>query len=120
MKTIEALISLMVLLSFTSLSLLHAPTTESHLYKYQLAEDVWRIAYLKGCFNQSVPSLNPQNEMEECLNPLIAEIERETSTSIAFTPLEAAGSSLPSENAATITKTVMLNGVPKLVQMKIG
>ena len=122
MKTMEALISLMVLLSFTSLSLLHAPTQESQLYKYQLAEDVWRIVYLKGCFNQSVPSLNPTNEMEECLNPLLAEIERETLLRIAFDlELEAAaGEDLPGENAAATTKTIMANGVPKLVQMKIG
>jgi len=120
MKTIEALISLMVLLSFTSLTLLHAPPQEPQLYKYQLAEDIWRIAYLKGCFNQSVPSLNPQNEMEECLNPLIAEIERETALRIAFSPLEAAGEELPGENAATIHKTILVNGIPKEIILQVG
>ncbi|MEM4272370.1 MAG: hypothetical protein QXH30_02175 [Candidatus Bilamarchaeaceae archaeon] len=56
MKTVEALISCMVLLSFSSIFLLQAPhANSSALQQYRLAEDVWRIAYLKGCFNQSVP-----------------------------------------------------------------
>ncbi len=56
MKTVEAIISLMVLLSFTSFSLIHVPEHHPGLNKYQLAEDIWRIAYLKGCFNQSLDS----------------------------------------------------------------
>jgi len=54
MKTIEAIISMMVLLSFASLTLIQVPQSEPDFYKYQLTEDIWRIAYLKGCFNQSM------------------------------------------------------------------
>ena|GEM_PF-828979 len=54
MKTIEAIISMMVLLSFASLTLIQVPQAEPSLHKYQLAEDIWRIAYLKGCFSQSM------------------------------------------------------------------
>lgn len=122
MKTIEALISLMVLLSFTSITLLSAPVYPSQLQNQQLAEDIWRIAYLKGCFNQSAPSMNPEGEMADCLNPLLEEIEAETGLRIAFySPIQAAaGESLPNEGAATITKTILVNGVPQQVQMKAG
>ncbi len=54
MKTIEAIISMMVLLSFASLSLIQVPQSGFELHKYQLAEDIWRIAYLRGCFNQTM------------------------------------------------------------------
>ncbi len=121
MKTIEAIISLLVLLSFASISLIQVPQSEPQFYKYQLAEDIWRIAYLKGCFNQSVPSLNPEGEMAECLNPLLEEINCETSLDIAFyTPIQAAaGNRLPGENAILIRKTIILNGVPQSVEMKV-
>ena len=69
MKTIEAIISLMVLLSFASLSLIHPPQELSELTKYQLAEDVWRIAYLKGCFEQDTPEF-PSIDSAEFLSAL--------------------------------------------------
>ncbi|MBD3397495.1 hypothetical protein GF412_00185 [Candidatus Micrarchaeota archaeon] len=120
MKTIEALISLMLLLSFTSASLLSAPAYPSQLQKQQLAEDIWRIAYLKGCFNQSVPSINAENEMESCLNPLVAEIETQTGLGIAFSPQEAAGQELPDENAVVLRKTIVINGIPKESILHVG
>lgn len=122
MKTIEALISLIVLLSFTSFTMLDAqPENEPALLRYQLAEDVWRICYLKGCFNQSVDLVGGENEIESRSLPVILEIERKTGLAIAFqSPLEIAGSCLPGEDAVSVRKTVIIDGVPKTVGVEIG
>ncbi len=122
MKTIEALISLMVLLSFTSFTMLDAqPENGSVLPSYQLAEDVWRICYLKGCFNQSVGLLGGENEIESRSLPVILEIERKTGLAVAFqSPLEIAGNYLPGEEAVSVRKTVIIDGIPKTVEMQVG
>ena len=123
MKMVEALISLVVLLSFTSLSILHAPHHPSQLQKYQLAEDVWRVAYLKGCFNQSLDyPVGAENQVENCLNPVLREIEQETGLPIAFySPIEAAaGPGLPGENSILLKKTIILDGAPRIVEVRVG
>ena len=122
MKTIEALISLLVLLSFASVTLIQPVQPGPSLQEYQLAEDAWRIAYLKGCFNQSVPSLKPDHEMRECLLPVFEEINRQTSLKLSCdTEIQVAvGEGLPREGAVLIKKTVILNGVPAIVEMRAG
>jgi len=121
MKTIEAIISLMVLLSFASLTLIQPPQESSELTKYQLAEDVWRIAYLKGCFQQEISGVedlapsDPTNDMEEyCLNPLFQEIHEETGLLIDFSDTfeASAGPNRPGEGGVILHKVVVLNGVP--------
>ncbi|MDD5096213.1 MAG: hypothetical protein PHY95_01730 [Candidatus ainarchaeum sp.] len=48
LKTVEALIALTVLLSFSSFQLLHHPVQHSSIYQYELAEDAWRVIWLRG------------------------------------------------------------------------
>ncbi len=53
MQSIEAIISLMVLLLIVSYMLTNAaqvPAIDDSLYRYQLTNDVWRVLYLKGDF----------------------------------------------------------------------
>lgn len=51
MQTMEAVLSLMVLVSVSSLLLQPGePPLDSSLYRMQLAEDSWRVLYLKGSF----------------------------------------------------------------------
>ena len=53
MQILEAMISLMVLISFLSFIAgeQHARAVEDSLYKYQLANDVWRVVYLRNGIN---------------------------------------------------------------------
>lgn len=123
MKTIEALICAFVLLSFAPLALLDAPAPQTQLQGYELAEDVWRIAYLRGCFAQDAPAPTPtlaKDPMEACLNNVICEIEEETGLKIEFENMDAAGTVLPGEGAARIRKTIMVNGVPETVYLRVG
>ncbi|MCK4319855.1 hypothetical protein KAW38_04775 [Candidatus Micrarchaeota archaeon] len=48
MQTIEAVISLLVLLSFSIPFLISAPLQDTSLYQLQIAGDIWRVLYLKG------------------------------------------------------------------------
>ncbi len=53
MQTLEAIISLFMFMSFITLvaSEWHVPVEiDSSLYKHQLANDVWRVLYLRGDF----------------------------------------------------------------------
>ena len=53
MQSIEAIISLMVLVLIVSYMLTNAaqvPAIDDSLYRYQLTNDVWRVLYLKGDF----------------------------------------------------------------------
>lgn len=69
MKTVEALISCMVLLSFSSFFLLSASYPEQSLERYRLAEDIWRIYYLKGCFSQTeVLDVSNLGDVEGAIN----------------------------------------------------
>lgn len=122
MKMVEALISLVVLLSFTSLSILHAPYQHSQLHKYQLAEDVWRVAYLKGCFNQTAPSTQGDEEMRGCLNLVLSEVEQETGLSITFySPLGViVGPGVPEEKYILLRKAIVVDGIPQKVEVRVG
>jgi hypothetical protein len=150
MKTVEALISCMVLLSFSSIILLQGPYSDSSaVEQYRLADDVWRIAYLKGCFNQSAPleieltdaegvakdlaagdagsfenelasfaAGGTYSEMEECLNTeVIPIIESETGLPVSFENIQAAGEI---SAGTSITKTVIIGGVPQKVTLRVG
>ncbi len=123
MKTIEALICAMVLLSFTPLLIIDSPMPQTLLHQYQLAEDVWRVAYLRGCFAQESPMPTPtlaKEEMEICLNSVIMEIESETQLKIEFENMDAAGSVRTSEDAVRIQKTIIVNGIPENVFLRVG
>jgi hypothetical protein len=48
MKTFEALVSLVVLLSIIAAITIQPQPVNTSLYKYQLANDVWRVMQLRG------------------------------------------------------------------------
>lgn len=150
MKTVEALISCMVLLSFSSAILLQAPHADSSaLEQYRLAEDVWRIAYLKGCLNQSTPLEPELEDASGIANDLAsgnAESFREEAASFAaggtYEEIEEClnsevipnvefetGLPVSFENiqaageissGTAITRTVIVSGMPRRVTLRVG
>ena len=76
MQTLEAIISFTVFMVFTSYVLLQLEDyngIDDSLYRYQLANDVWRVLYLKGDFKDlSVSNANDK------IVPDLDEIERLT------------------------------------------
>ncbi len=150
MKTVEALISCMVLLSFSSIVLLQGPHSDSNaLGQYRLAEDVWRIAYLKGCFNQSAPPGLELPNAEGIAGDLSAgdassfgrevaslanggtysEMEDCLNTEVIPQVQNETGLPVSFENiqaageisaGTAITKTVIVGGVPEKVTFRVG
>lgn len=72
MQIMEAMVSLIFLISFLSIVAADqkAKAIDDSLYKYQLANDVWRVLYLKGDFkdlsfiSESLDRRNAENDLK--------------------------------------------------------
>jgi hypothetical protein len=121
LKTVEALIALVVLLSFSSFQLLHQPVQHSSLYQYELAEDAWRVIWLKGGFQ---PSQHDEwmgetfginvGEMDESAD----KITELTGLCVEMDSLQAT-SCVPGEGAIVLHKNVMAP-IPVPVVFRMG
>lgn len=122
LKTVEALISLAVLLSFLSFSLLHYPVQHSRLYEYELAGDAWRALYLGGGFGpvwkpgSGGLALGPDTDK---LNADAGRITELTGLCVAMDGLQVA-SCLPGEGAIVLHKAVSSGGAPVEVLFRMG
>jgi hypothetical protein len=109
LKTVEALIALVVLLSFSSFQLLHQPVQHSSLYQYELAEDAWRVIWLKGGLR---PSLHDEWTGETFgINELAMDESADKITELTGLCVEMdymqATSCIPGEGAMVLHKVVM-------------
>jgi len=128
-KTLEAAISLVVLVSFLSFGLLHYPVQHSRMHEYELAEDAWRVLYLRGGFG-------PEWKLDEgCLNlddgcgvlgpdetRMNVDAERITELTglcVAMDGLQVA-SCLPGEGALVLHKTVSSGGGQMTFAFRMG
>ena len=119
LKTVEALISLAVLLSFFSFSLLHYPVQHSRMYEYELAEDAWRVVYLRGGFGPEWGAGKLLGLDEGRLNEGAGRITEITGLCVAVDGLHVA-SCLPGEGAMVLHKTVSSGGAPTGVLFRMG
>jgi hypothetical protein len=128
-KTLEAAISLVVLVSFLSVGLLHYPVQHSRLYEYELAEDAWRVIYLRGGFGPEWKLVEGCTSLDEgcgVLWPDEASLNREaeritelTGLCVAMDGLQVA-SCLPGEGALVLHKTVSSGGEPMTFAFRMG
>lgn len=118
-KTLEATISLVVLLSFLSYGLLHYPVQHSRMYAYELAEDAWRVLYLRGGFGPAWGAEGVLGPDETKLNEDAEEISELTGLCVAMDGLQVA-SCLPGEGALALHKTVSGGGEPIQVLFRMG
>jgi hypothetical protein len=109
LKTVEALIALTVLLSFSSFQLLHQPVQHSSLYQYELAEDAWRVIWLKGGLQ---PKMHDEwmggvfGIDEGAMDKSADEITELTGLCVEMDKLQAT-SCIPGEGAMVLHKVVM-------------
>lgn len=118
---VEALIALAVLASFSSFQLLHHPVQHSSLYGYELAEDAWRVMYLKGGLKPSMHHGWAGEEFgldEHAMNRDAERITRLTGLCVEMDSLQVA-SCLPGEGAIVLHKNVMAP-LPIQVEFRMG
>lgn len=115
----EAAISLVVLVSFLSFGLLHHPVQHSRLYEYELAEDAWRVLYLRGGFGPVWTAEGVLGPDEGKLNADAGEITGLTGLCVAMDGLQVA-SCLPGEGAIVLHKAVSGGGAPAHVLFRMG
>ena len=128
-KTLEATISLVVLLSFLSFGLLHYPVQHSRLYEYELAEDAWRVLYLRGGFGPEWKLGEGCDNLEDgcgvlwpnetSMNRDVERITGLTGLCVAMDGLQVA-SCLPGEGALVLHKTVSSGGEPMTFAFRMG
>ncbi len=128
-KTLEAAISLVVLVSFLSFGLLHYPVQHSQLYEYELAEDAWRVLYLRGGFEPLWKLADGCSGLEDgCgvlwpnedkMNVDVERITELTGLCVAMDGLQVA-SCLPGEGAIVLHKTVSSGGEQMTFAFRMG
>jgi hypothetical protein len=119
LKTVEALVSLLVVLSFLSFGLVHHPVQHSQLYRYELAEDAWRVVYLRGGL---LPCENAKGLLgpdEHAMNRDVDRIQEIAGLCFEMDKLQVA-SCLPGEEAVVLHKTVYGPLGPFPVEVRVG
>jgi len=120
MQTLEAMVSFVFFLSLCSHLLLSPEESyyiDDSLYRFQLAEDVWRVLYLRGNFRDFGAADRDELEKEFAL------IENETGLCIFMDGVQftnCRGDSQPHHITASLTKTVVYDGAPKNLRFSIG
>lgn len=126
MQSIEAAISLIVFLSISSFLLLSADeprNIDDSLHRAQLAEDAWRVLYLRGDFQY----LNGSEESRARLESDMETITSETALCVFMGGVEftsCRGDDAPGsagyEMTASLARTAVYDGKPRSFQFSLG
>ncbi|MFA6530714.1 MAG: hypothetical protein WCT31_03200 [Candidatus Micrarchaeia archaeon] len=110
MKTLEALISLLVfLLIIASLAPMAQPERDG-IYRMQLANDIWRVFSLRGDLEGfDKTRMNVDAEEITKLTSLCVELDEEDVTSC-----------IPEEKITQVRKTAIVYGEPKTITLRVG
>jgi hypothetical protein len=115
MQLLEASLSFMVLVSCSSMLLLEEPDhIDDSLHRLQLAEDIWRVLYLRGALD---------GMERDRLEPELAAIGQETGSCIFIEGVQYTNCRGPGEPhmlTASMQKTVLVNGTPQRVSFSFG
>ncbi len=119
MQTLEAMLSFVFLLFLCShlfFSIEESRHTNDALYRLQLAEDVWRVLYLRGNFADFQSSNRYELEQEFAL------IGNETGLCIFMDGVQFTNcrGGRPRHITAALTKTVIYEGTPRSFTFSIG
>ncbi|MBU0532976.1 hypothetical protein KKB44_05785 [Candidatus Micrarchaeota archaeon] len=119
MQTIEASISFLFFVSITAyiLSTTEPIPTNDSLYRIQLIEDVWRVLYLRGDFENLGSSTHIHLEDDLVL------IGNETGLCIFIDGVfitNCRGGTQPHNITASLTKTAIYDGKPRTFTFSLG
>ncbi len=118
MQTLEAIISLLFFLSILSSTLpsIEPQKIDDSLYRLQLADDCWRVLYLRGDFHNfsEASRLKIENDMSS--------ITEQTGLCIFLEGIQftSCRDGQEHEITASLRRTLLENGAPKRVVFSIG
>jgi hypothetical protein len=118
MQTLEAMLSLLFFASIASLALSEAPAPrlDDSLYRLHLAEDAWRVLYLRGDFRDFNASSRAHVEAE------MAIIHDRTGLCIFMSGVEftdCRNEPWEHDMVASISRTVIYDGHPRRVSFSL-
>lgn len=111
MNTLEAILSFLILLSLLPVLLtIQDYTIDTSHYNLKLAEDVWRVLYLKNDL-RGFDKINLNKDLKEIyeLTSLCVLIEEED-----------VASCIPNEATVVIKRVAFINGNPKTITIQVG
>lgn len=111
MNTLEAIFSFLVLLSLLPF-IINIPdySVDNSHYSLKLAEDIWRVLYLRG---------DLEGFDKDALNKDVEEISTLTSLCISVEEEDVA-SCIPEGQPLVIKRIAFIKGNPKIISLKIG
>jgi len=110
MQTLEAILSLLVFLLIVSVFVPIERAVDNSVYKMQIANDVWRVFWLRG-------DLQDFNKVK--MNVDANEITKLTGLCIGFEE-EDVTSCIPKEGIAQVRKTAIVDGKPEIITLMVG
>ena len=123
MQTLEAIISMFVFVAFASFLMLQLDNyngIDDSLYRYQLANDVWRVLYLQGDFKDF--SFTSQSDSRDAAQRHLEEIYDETGVCAYLGGIQA--TSCPSESyckekISSIQHVLIDDGTPRKTMLSL-
>ncbi|MEW6035025.1 MAG: hypothetical protein AB1529_00290 [Candidatus Micrarchaeota archaeon] len=117
MQTIEAMLSLLFFASIASLALSAAPAhqVDDSLYRLHLAEDAWRVLYLRGDLRDLGGSRRAHVESEMAL------IQEQAGFCLFMSGIEFTNcrDGASHERVAALARTVIYDGYPRRVTFSV-
>jgi len=112
MNTIEAILSLMIfiLIIFTFITV-PTPELDISLYKLKLAEDIWRILYLKGELT---------NFQEDKILEDLNKIKELTGLCVSINWKEESIKTCEPSEFVVVKRIAFINSSPEMISIKIG
>jgi len=110
MNIIEAMLSLLLLVSIVPAFVLIDHSIDDSVYRLKIGEDIWRVLYLKGDFT---------GFDKEKINSDLEEIYKLSNLCVAFEEEDVA-SCIPSEELIVLEKYSIVQGEVKKITMAVG
>ncbi len=124
LQTIESTLSFLCFM-FVVVALLSSQTPpsgiDSSLYRLELAEDAWRVLYLRGALDDGVPSIGNDSERLAKVETELTTLGNATSLCFFFEGLRATNCrGEQQEMFITVHRIVIVGGKPIQVAFSIG
>ncbi|MFH2105949.1 MAG: hypothetical protein ABII22_01705 [Candidatus Micrarchaeota archaeon] len=120
MQTLEAMIAFLFLILIVSAIYVKPAETETALYRYALADDIWKTLEVRGDLRDFSFTYPFSAIPEARLMADLEEIGQQTNMCIGFVEEDIANCRDNQENAVFIEKTLIADGKPKKMTLFVS